>query len=481
MSSAVRDKVSSKILEKENVDPELKKQALQTGIYNITTRNPFIGSVLQCLDIEYSHIIPRLGIMFDADGKKWKMMINPYYYCKQLTTQQQSAVLLHEISHVTHKHPFRAPFIKIDADRRHLMNIAMDMAINQYIQNLPVGCSQCPPLEKQYEGERCPNEDCPGRCILVEDYYDVDEKGNKVQWKENQPFEYYYHKLIERFTDDQPQSQNGDGEGEGQGQGEGGGGEGDGGGKKGPQDFDSHHWESSSEESEMMDATEELMKRAMQKTSISYDKLPQHVKELLQDIEARRAELNYRQLILSAIKKHASGFNREHSWTRKSRRFGTKAPGTRNGTLPFLDNYIDSSGSISIQEANDFLDIIDNFLRVGSRKCDLNLWHTRVYHSDRYRLGDRLDKSVFQSGGTDVEDTLRKIHKKSPDLSIILTDGYYSDVDVESWMRPGEHFPQILFIISRDGTADHPLARLGETIKIPNTDYYGHDKRLEEQ
>jgi predicted metal-dependent peptidase len=203
----------------------------------------------------------------------------------------------------------------------------------------------------------------------------------------------------------------------------------------------------------------------------------------LQDIEARRAELNYRQLILAAIKKHASGFDREYSWSRRSRRFGSKAPGTRNGDLPFLANYIDTSGSISIQEANDFLEIIDNFLRVGSRKCQLNLWHTSLYYSERYRLGDRLDKSVFESGGTDLEDTMRHIQKHQPDLSIILTDGCYCDVDVESWLRPGEHFPQTLFIISRDGTEDHPFKdrSWANTVKIPNTDYYGHDKRLEEQ
>lgn len=482
MSTTKRDKVTRQMLQDEQVDPHLKKQSLQTAIYDVTKRNPFIGSIIQCLDIEYSHVIPRLGIMFDADGKKWKMMINPFYYCNQLTQDQRAAVLFHEISHVTHKHPLRVPFLKINSNRRHLMNIAMDMVINQYIPNLPVGCNQCPPLEAQYQGEQCPNEMCPGRCILVEDYYDTNDKGKKTQWPENKTFEYYYEKLIERFKDAQQQPQGGDGDGEG---GEGGqGGQpqpGDGDGM--PQEYDSHNWDSGAEESEVLDATEELVKRAVQKQGLSYDKLPQHIRELLDDIEARRAELNYRALILQAIKRNASGFDRVFSWTRKSRRFGLKAPGTKNGEMPFLSNYIDTSGSISIQEANDFLEVIDNFLKVGSRKCNLSLWHTKVYHQARYRLGDRLDRAVFQSGGTDMEDTLRAIKREDPDLAIVLTDGCYCDVDVEAWLKPNENFPQTLFIISRDGMEDHPFKdrTWSETIKIPNTDHYGGDKRLEEQ
>jgi len=476
MSTTVREKITAKLVEEEQVDPHKKKQCLQTGIYDVTKKAPFLGSVLQCLDIEYTHIVPRAGIMFDADGKKWKMLINPWWYCELLTQKSRKAVLLHEIYHITHKHPMRAPFLKINEHRRMLMNIAMDMAINQYINDLPNGCQQCPPKEEMFKGASCENEKCPGGAIDIADYHDFDSKGNKVPWETFKPMEFYYHKLIERFSEvsdgNGKSKQPGDGNSSGNG---------DGKGEKGPEEFDSHNWDSGPEESEMMDATEELVKRAMQKRGLTYDKLPNHVKELLTDIEARRAELNYRALILSAIKKHASGFNRESSWSRKSRRFGNKAPGTRNGQLPFLDNYIDSSGSISVQEANDFLDIVDSFLKVGSRKCDMNLWHTRVYHSQKYKLGDRISTQMWQSGGTDLTDTLKMIHQKQPDLSIILTDGCFCDVNVESWLNPSEHFPQIIWIISRDGSEKHPLTRLGTTIKIPNTDHYGGDKRLEQQ
>lgn len=598
--SSLRTSVDKNIIDKENVDIDKKKECLQTGIHGIMLRAPFLGTTLQCLDIYYSHFVPRAGVMFNSAAKKWEMLLNPHWFCNLITKQNREAILLHEIYHITHKHPMRAPFLKINEKRRHIMNVAMDMAINQYIPNLPDGCPSCPPIEEMMKGTKCTNELCPGGCIDVKHYHDIDKNGNKVPWKKLQPMEYYYQKLIEMIDGDSltrdptnisadlilkdnvdviPQGSKNNKTLTATGNGpisalnsnlkkgsvvglvaqdiaknngayevvnegsdstpfilkrhknhDGGPGArvyvrdaiidkaekvskagklkawvvtgtqraadsnlvdvdnadlifeemdvsasaspGDGNGL--PNEFDSHHWDGNASENEMMDATEELVKRAMQKRSLSYDRLPGFIQELLQDIQTRRAELNYRQIILSAIKRNASGFNREYTWTRPSRRFGNKAPGTKNGRLPSLENYIDSSGSISIEEANSFLDIIDEFLKIGSRKCMLGLWHTNVYYHDKYKLGDRKHgnewNKKFQSGGTDVGPTLKKIHEQQPDLAIILTDGYYDNVDVESWLRPGEHFPQVLWIISKEGTKDHPLKRFGETIQIPNSE-----------
>jgi len=126
---------------------------------------------MQCLDIYYTHQVPRAGILFNQEGRKWEMMINPFWFCKKVTYHKmRKAVLMHEISHITHKHPMRAPFIKLHPKRRVMMNIAMDMAINQNIPNLPDGCSQCPSDEEAMAGKQCENNMCPGKCIFVENY-----------------------------------------------------------------------------------------------------------------------------------------------------------------------------------------------------------------------------------------------------------------------------------------------------------------------
>jgi len=458
----------------------IQEQCLQTSIYELGKTHKFLGSVLQCMNITFSYQLPTAGISFDVDGKKWQMYINPIFYCECLTAANRVAVLLHEMSHITHKHPIRVPFLKIAPEKRTWMNIAADMAINQFIKNLPNGCQQCPSKEQLMIGASCPNEKCPGNCIDVKDYYDVDDNGKHIPWPVNETMEKYYELLLQRAKDLEygdacddcgeamPNDSNGKcpkcGKQHGKGK---------------PKEFDQHNWGEGGEENDMLDATEELVKRAMIKSSMEYDELPGSIKELLSDIDARRTELNYKALILQAIKRSATGHERKHSWTRKSKRFGNYAPGTKPGNLPKLDMFIDSSGSISVHEGNEFLDIVDNFLQVGCRKCNLNIFHTKNYYRKPYKLGQRLDKRDWESGGTCLEESLRIIAETRPDLTIILTDGYYSDVDVEAWLPNGVNFPHCLFIISRDGTQDHPLKRLGYTIKIPATTVLAGDKALE--
>ena len=131
MSSRIRPTVTKDLMDKENVTPEEKNRSLYTAIYELTTSHPFMGAVLQSLNISYSHQLPTAGIMFNVDAKRWDMLINPYFFCKKLSAAHRKAVLLHELSHITHKHPLRVPFLKISARKRMLMNIAADMAINR--------------------------------------------------------------------------------------------------------------------------------------------------------------------------------------------------------------------------------------------------------------------------------------------------------------------------------------------------------------
>lgn len=455
MSSRIRDPKEIKAqMEKEFVTTEEKAQCLATAIYETSKTHPFLGSVLQCLTIQYAHTLPTAGILFNTDAKRWDMLVNPYFFCKKLNAPQRKAVLIHELSHITHKHPLRVPFLKISSRKRMIMNIAADMAINQFIKDLPKGCNQCTNTGP------CPNELCPGKCIDVNDYFDQDPKtGTKTPWPHNQTMEAYYERLIKRF-EDPDENDSGDGQGNA-----------GGGADHGdlPQTIDEHMWDGASEEKDMLDATEELVKRAMVKARLSYDDLPGSVQDLLQDIKVRRAELNYKALILLAMKKHAAGHNRKSTWTRKNKRLGFKAPGTKVGDLPKLELHLDTSGSISIEELNEFLEIVDQFLKVGARKCNLSFFHTDLYGRQQYKMGTKIDRNQIQSGGTELTATMQDIFKRKGDLSIVITDGCYGDVRAEEWMKPGQQFPQVLWIISKGGDENHPLKRFGDTVKVPDS------------
>lgn len=494
-------------VKKEYVSAEEQSQCLATAIFHVVKLNTFMGSVLQCMNITYTHILPTAGVMFNSEVKRWDLLINPYFFCKKLNKEQREAVLLHELYHITHKHPLRVPFMNLSTHKRQLMNIAMDMAINQYIKNLPDGCPQCPPRNTY---QPCKNPDCCGRGIFLKDFYDTDPKTNKqILWESKREAEYYYEKLLERFDDPDPDDSDGQGQeqedcqacggtgkqpdgnggeedceacdgtgkqpGQGKGKGKPGKGKGNAGGGADsgdlPETMDVHHWDGSAEEKDMLEATEDLVKRAMVKARFGHDDLPNHVKELLAHIETRKAQLNYKALILAAMKKSLPANFRVKSWTRKSRRFGNKAPGNRNGEQPKLDNYVDTSGSISIEEANEFLDIVDEFLRVGAKECMLNMFHTSNYYREKYKRGQRIKREDIQSGGTCLEDSFRVIAKYRPDLAVILTDGYYSGVDTQALVGKNGRFPNTVFIISKQGTTKHPFANepWAITVKIPDT------------
>ena len=129
---------------------------------------------------------------------------------------------------------------------------------------------------------------------------------------------------------------------------------------------------------------------------------------------------------------------------------------------------MDTSGSISTEELNEFLDIVDEFLKVGSRKCEICLFSDKQYFADKYKIGQReFVKDNVRMGGTDLTDSIKKSHDNPFDLHIIVTDGCYGDVKYEEWMRPGTNMPQILWVISKGGSENHPLKRLGDTIKVP--------------
>lgn len=446
---------------KEEVSAAEQKQGLQTAIFSTTKSSPFMGSVLQCMNITYTHVLPTAGVMFNSELKRWDLLINPFFFCKKQNDKSRKAILLHELFHITHKHPMRVPFMKLSSHKRNLMNMAMDLSINQFIKDLPDGCPQCPPRKPGEPAGQCDNELCCGGALFIKDFFDTDKKTGKVTpWPVRATAETYYEKLMERFKDPDPNDENGDGEGNA-----------GGGADTGdmPQGHDVHNWDGSGEERDMLEATEDLVKRAMVKCRYGHDDVPGHVKELLEHIKQRKSELDYKRIIMQALKSSLPANFRVKSWTRKSRRFGNMAPGNKNGERPKLDIHCDTSGSISVEELNSFLDIVDEFLKIGARKCSLNFFNTSSYYREEHKRGQRISRDQVQSGGTCLEDTMSKIAKHRPDLAIIITDGYYSDVDTKRLVGTNGKFPNTVFLISPGGTVDHSFAgrSWSKTVQIP--------------
>lgn len=481
---------------------------LESSIFNITMSYPFWGHMLQNIDIFPSYSLPTLGVTYDKHGSKYVMYINPVYFSIMLSQKQRVSVLLHELHHLIHGHLKRFNFKSMSSSDVTLYGIAADLAVNQLIKDLPDGCDFCKDQPIDFV---CPNDKCPGHVLTLNMF-----KHNGKPFPKDQTAEYYYSLLKQSDilnmiggSGDNNDSQNNqnqqkDRDSESQrsqnqqqaNSGSGSGGQGSAQNKSEEEKInsvqkrkknklspiDQHDLsevakemgkESDNNDPNMDDALSDLIKRTMIKANMGYNNLPQAARDIFDKIQAQKSQINFKKILLDAIKRSVSGIDDTHDWSRLSRRYDVFAPGIKDGELPKLHIYVDTSGSISTQELSEFLDIIDEFIKIGHRKCTISFFHTSLYNTLTYTRGKRFDSKDLQIGGTELAPVMQDIIKKQPDLSIILTDGLYPYVDrSELNIRHGQKIPEILFIISRNSNVepkDNPLGAYGKTIKVPKT------------
>lgn len=228
--------------------------------------------------------------------------------------------------------------------------------------------------------------------------------------------------------------------------------------------FDSHDWDledqGPTEQREKMQAVKDMAQRAMQKCSHDHSEVPGFMKELLEKISQQIKALDAKSILLNTLKKSSPSTDISKTWRRPSRRFGVIAPGSQRSKMPKFEVLIDTSGSISIEEANEFLAVANQFLLTGVESCHINLFHTELYHKEKVKKNFKIEADKFQSGGTDLTSSFKDMIKRKPDLVIILTDGYWSAPNVDY-----SKMPEIVFVISKGGTEDHPLKATGRTVR----------------
>lgn len=383
-----------------------KQQKLESALFSLQKQHPFYANVLQEIDIGYSGMVPTAAIGFNDKTFEFKMYINPEFFTK-LDIGKRKTVLMHEILHFTHGHLLRASSEEYKKDAQ-FYNMAMDMAINQYLE--------------LFEG-----------LINVKDFKLTDGSPFPLF----QTFEIYYE-LLKQHKDANKEILD----------------------KYKP--FDSHDWEQLDEETKkkMLESAKDVLKRSIEKTQFGFSDVPDYIKDSLLDINTQAANINYKQILKRAIKKTVSSQDRKFTWKKNSKRYGDDAPGTTIGDSPIISFYFDTSGSMSHTEINECLSIQKQFLKAGTKKCFVGLWNTSLYYYKSWNLYKQFKEDDIQHGGTDVSEVLEHIKKKQPDLAIIMTDGYYEDVDIKNTGS------EIIWIITKGGNMDHPLKRLGKTISL---------------
>lgn len=399
-------------------------------VVGVLRKEPYLGAMLQCLDIRLSKQIPTAGVTFT--NNKFRALINPDFM-SAMTLKQKIAIMLHECYHIINGH---LGTIYSQLVNKQIVNIAMDLVNNQHIEDLPEGA------------------------MFVENFRD--KKGN-IFPKGKSTFDYYAlltdnaemkisKDMADKLDEETKKKVKTD--------------------KFGntwvpipaKHEFDDHSW---NDESEAFDsdkrqrAVEELMRRSKEKMSMNgHSQMSQNLREILETMETQRAELDYKALLNKTMRRSLPSHDRQGTWKRPNRRHGYLAQGSKVSDDPKIYFYVDTSGSISVREANEALRVVEQFLKHGTDRCKLQLFHHDLYYSKEYSKKKKLVEEDFESGGTDLQPVIDHIVKNNPDLAIIITDGYYGEV---TQRKLGI---KTLFLISAGGTTEHPLKGLGETFKI---------------
>jgi predicted metal-dependent peptidase len=394
------------------------QKELNKAIFDLLMLQPFYGYLLQEISIKSNYGIPTASLLLEPLTQSFKILINPYFFCKVLKEKERIGVLFHEVLHFTHAHLININNTYKNKDERILMNLAQDIAINQYINSAYL----------------------PENCLLPEKFKDKDDN----PFPQFKTWEFYYDLLKELPKEKQEEL------------------------IKRFKTIDEHEYIdfdklSEEQKKEVLKKMKDLLKRTVEKTGYGYNLVPSYVQNLIKELDVKISSINYKALLTKAIKKTLCKLDYEKTRTRPSRRYKDLAPGNKIEDVPKLSLYIDTSGSISWTELNLFLKFVNRITLLNQVDFNLNLWSDTLYFSSKIKyndiknLMDIVEKNM-RIGGTDIDDLIEKINKDNSDLHIVLTDGYYS-------IHKKLLKKNVIFGIYNEGELEHPLYK--DVLTIP--------------
>lgn len=132
------------------------------------------------------------------------------------------------------------------------------------------------------------------------------------------------------------------------------------------------------------------------------------------------------------LRKCMSVFKKTDYSTRKfNKKFMPKfyLPTLHAEAFPDINVYTDTSGSVSDKDFKTFMSECQSIRRLLNPKyMNFFSWDHRLYEPDRLTKGMPITKVKMKGGGgTEVKGVLESIIKEKPEISIIFTDGYFSD------------------------------------------------------
>jgi len=405
---------------------ETAESNLERAIFQLLTTEPFLGHLMQQLTRLTSLQIPTACV--SVVDNRYSLTINPFFF-NELETKERVAVLKHELCHLLNEHLHRGQ----DRDPK-IFNVGADMAINQWIQNLPT-FDHAKAVEKlmesgltQEEAEaKLPKPDANGRgqtCLLPKDYNLPNDK--TAEW--------YYEAIMndpnmkEKFQQKQvildmengmtnltPEEQKQLAEDIKNGKVQVTPGRGD-------------HSEWGSTEGQTREVLDEELKRiireSMEKAGDSFGNLPGMLQEQIRQFLTTK--VSWKTKLRSFIQR-ATRVMRKNSRQRPSRRYGVSFPGQKSQFKLNLCVFIDASGSIGEDESRVFGGEINRLMDTKLADITLVWGDTTIQKVEKLNKKLEPDRfAMYGRGGTDAGPWLKYIDENHYDAAVILTDGYFS-------------------------------------------------------
>ena len=397
-------------------------------------KEPFYAHFLSGIIREVTDKVPTAAVGFKSG--KIALYVNENFFLKELRSTERVAVIKHETLHIIFKHLFRMK--TKDYDNR-LFNIAADLVVNQLISPWKLPDSAVT-LETYRELKLPPDKS-------VEWYY---ENLKKTASKDKE-----YKKSLQEIFDKMDAS--------------GGGGKGLGGddlageeGSSKKRRYHSDHRMWGENENFSMEVVETEVDRmiiqARDRTPTKdHGTIPLGIQSLIKNIvKKRNPQINWKK----ALKIFSSTSRKTRVYLtlkRVSKRFGTR-PGIKIKRFQKLAVAIDTSGSINIDDFNDFFGEIHSMWRFGAEidilECDAEI-------QKKYSYRGRIPEFIHGGGGTSFDPVFEHIKSnrfERYDGCIYLTDGYAPEPTIKPPCK-------VFWCITKDGEIG-PHLKFGRAVKM---------------
>lgn len=373
---------------------------------NLILNDSLIGNIISRIEIIKNNKIQTAQVYFDSDKYNYIIEYNENFLKSLNNLKEVMSIFKHEIYHVLFKHHFRV--LKIERTDNYIdmeiANIAMDISINQYIENLP------------------PN------ALSYKDY----------NFKKNLNFEEYYYLLLENNQGSNKNNKSGRSKSKGK--------EGENKNNKTNKEKQiNNQKENKNKEKqnvsnkETLDEHNKLIKNIKNIDEMEQDTIENYTDNIIKDsfknikndnvlksiLEKElitNEQISWKKIIKNFLDKSALSNRKKETWSKINKRF-KHMKGKKYVYDPKILLGIDTSGSIKEEYIYNFVNQIKELSKESS--ISIIYFNHEIYnYISEYKNKDKDKLKNIQRGGTIIQNVLDFAKYKKYKNVIIMTDGY---------------------------------------------------------